>query len=119
MKLFNTLFNLLIAALLLLKFTLVISTNYDQGRADFFYQWLFFVPVVVLAMSVTRNRLTESSKYGLLLFALFGLVAFINGENVIHSTPLIIGVVLGALHSVVKALKHEYRQMSDMVSKPA
>ncbi|MCZ4337647.1 hypothetical protein [Shewanella colwelliana] len=119
MKLFNTLLNLLVSAVLLIKFTLVISANYDQGRIDFFYQLLFFVPVVVLALTVTRKRLTESNKYGLLLFILFGLVAFINGENVIHSTPLIIGVVLGASHSVATALMHEYRQMSDMVRKPA
>ncbi len=115
MKQFNLISNLLIAALVLIKFSMVISANYDQGRIDFFYQWLFFIPVVVLALTITRERLTESRKYGLVLFALYALVASINGENVIHTTPLIIGVICCAAFVVAKALKREYRQMDDMV----
>jgi hypothetical protein len=69
-KLFTTSFNVLASTIVIMNFISFFERNYNTLNPNFLSEFLCFIPLLILAMTITIKRLTKDCSYGYILLIL-------------------------------------------------
>jgi hypothetical protein len=98
-KLLTTSFNVLVSITVIMNFISFFERTYNTLNPNFLSEFLCFIPLLLLAMTISIKRLTENCSYGyILLILIYALDPTWPLTDVyVHAA---LGVVLAAIYAV-------------------